>query len=212
MTRADFQCVIAGNEILMLATLKTNIARDSDETFEEISDKIITWSFPPQFGVDALNPDMSRQVVFEKYKDFWILKSSALKYIYVPLIDGIFHWFLMVVSIDEGKVYKLDSYPNPGRDISKNFVMRWAIYVPLIDGIFHWFLMVVSIDEGKVYKLDSYPNPGRDISKNFVMRWAPPDSKFRMLAACANLAGSHNEIGHMVKNHSVSQLKALVGN
>ncbi|MED6111835.1 hypothetical protein PIB30_056066 [Stylosanthes scabra] len=71
--------------------------RAFDESFEKISDKITTWCLPPQFGI------------------------------YVPLIDNFFHWFLMVISIDEGKVYKLDSYPDPGRDIQKNSVMGWTV-------------------------------------------------------------------------------------
>ncbi|MED6156279.1 hypothetical protein PIB30_013085 [Stylosanthes scabra] len=40
----------------------------------------------------------------------------------------------------------------------------------------------------------------------------PPDSKIWMLAACANLAGSHNELGHMVKKRFAARWKALVGN
>ncbi|MED6125608.1 hypothetical protein PIB30_070240 [Stylosanthes scabra] len=32
--------------------------------------------------------------------------------IYVSLIDNYYHLFLMVISVEEGKVYKLDSYPN----------------------------------------------------------------------------------------------------
>ncbi|MED6113506.1 hypothetical protein PIB30_071419 [Stylosanthes scabra] len=60
MTRADFQCLIPNNEvhsnILMFAALKTTIAhRASDETLEEISDKITTWSLPPQFGLELLD-------------------------------------------------------------------------------------------------------------------------------------------------------------
>ncbi|MED6131356.1 hypothetical protein PIB30_009001 [Stylosanthes scabra] len=83
--------------------------RTIDLAFEDISDKITTWTLPPQFGIDALNSDLLRQEVFEKYKSCWMPKTYALKYIYVPLIDDYFHWFLMVISIEEGKDYVLDS-------------------------------------------------------------------------------------------------------
>ena len=39
--------------------------------------------------------------------------------IYVPLIDN--HWYLMVVSIDECIVYKLDSFPFKGQVLFKKF-------------------------------------------------------------------------------------------
>ncbi|MED6184459.1 hypothetical protein PIB30_047661 [Stylosanthes scabra] len=237
MTRVDFQCLIPNNEvhsnILMLAALKTIIAqRAFDKTFEEISDKITIWSLPPQFGIDALNSDISRQVVFEKYKDFWMPKSSALKYIYVPFIDDIFHWFLMVVFIDEGEVYKLDSYPNPDRDISKNFVMRWTL--ELLNYILCSPYSATKVLENKDLPIDNWPfNKARGIpdcktsddSPIWLLKWMamedmfqsnlttrPPDAQIRMLAACANLTGNHNEICHIVKNHSAARRKALVGN
>ncbi|MED6123244.1 hypothetical protein PIB30_047335 [Stylosanthes scabra] len=37
-----------------------------------------------------------------------------------------------------------------------------------------------------------------------------PDSKIQMLAACKNLTGNHNEIGHMVRQCSNARWKALV--
>ncbi|XLU20984.1 hypothetical protein S245_057050 [Arachis hypogaea] len=40
----------------------------------------------------------------------------------------------------------------------------------------------------------------------------PPDSKIRMLAACATLNGTHNEYNDMVRHRSTTRWKALVGN
>ncbi|QHN87648.1 hypothetical protein HN51_041819 [Arachis hypogaea] len=51
MSRADFQCLILGNEvhsnILMLAALKTTMTQCIDDAFEDMSNKITTWSLPP---------------------------------------------------------------------------------------------------------------------------------------------------------------------
>ena len=47
--------------------------------------------------------------------------------IYIPLIDDVFHWFLIVISIDECKVYKLDTFRSLGRIDFKEFGIHTVV-------------------------------------------------------------------------------------
>ncbi|MED6193496.1 hypothetical protein PIB30_020111 [Stylosanthes scabra] len=139
MTRADLQCLISGNEvhsnILMLAALKTTIAqRASDETFEEIFDKITTWSLPPQFGLELLD---------------YILSGSY-----------------SATKVLQNKDLPMDNWPfNKARGIPN---------CKTSDNSSVWLLEWIEMEDM--------------FQPNLTTR--PPNSKIRMLAACANLAGS----------------------
>ena len=58
-------------------------------------------------------------ITIRSNNSFIVFPSMLSLQIYVPLIDQVFHWYLMVVSLDECKVYKLDSFPDIGRAPSK---------------------------------------------------------------------------------------------
>ena len=51
------------------------------------------------------------------------MKLTIWMQIYVQLLDEGVHWHLMVVSILESKVYELDSFTDPGRDLSRAYVV-----------------------------------------------------------------------------------------
>ncbi|XLT26973.1 hypothetical protein HN873_058265 [Arachis hypogaea] len=193
MSRADFQCLIPGNEvhsnILMLAALKTTMTQRIDDAFEDMSNKITTWSLPPQFGVDALNPDMLRQV-YEKYKNIWMPKSSALKYL--GLLDFIFSGPYSSTNILDKKIIPMDNWP-----------LCNARGIPdcnTSDNSYLYFIMILL----EWMAMEDMFQP------NLTARSL--DSKIRMLATCATLNGTHNEYNDMVRHRSAARWKALVGN
>ena len=49
------------------------------------------------------------------------LNMSHSTQIYIFLIDDVFHWFLMVISSPECRIYQLDSFPLATRAPNKNF-------------------------------------------------------------------------------------------
>ncbi|KAJ1435380.1 Papain-like cysteine peptidase superfamily [Sesbania bispinosa] len=71
------------------------------------------WELPPGFATDVLNCAPTNDVGHKYVKD-WMPPYSCVKYIYVPIREGVDNWYLMVVSMENEVVYHLDPYPLSG--------------------------------------------------------------------------------------------------
>ncbi|WJX20628.1 hypothetical protein P8452_10164 [Trifolium repens] len=67
------------------------------------------WFLPPAFADDISSGVPINQLIDRYCKD-WMPPYPRLKYIYVPINTANGHWFLMVLSVQLGVVYHLDSH------------------------------------------------------------------------------------------------------
>ncbi|MCH98276.1 Ulp1 protease family carboxy-terminal domain protein [Trifolium medium] len=68
------------------------------------------WCLPPSFA-DDVGKGNSIEALHEFYSKDWMRRFDRLQHIYVPIEETRGHWYLMVISIDDQKIYQLDSHP-----------------------------------------------------------------------------------------------------
>ncbi|KAJ1396729.1 Ulp1 protease family, C-terminal catalytic domain [Sesbania bispinosa] len=91
-TREDFACICPGKTVTEKRHVKTPDV----------------WCLPPTFARDILTGHSTTEIM-TKYCDEWMPTSNDLKFIYVPITDNKDHWFLIVMNIEEHKIFHLDS-------------------------------------------------------------------------------------------------------
>ncbi|WJX10126.1 hypothetical protein P8452_00884 [Trifolium repens] len=104
--RSEFQNLVPGGSvggaiITMMAARVTWIQKESMTPD--------LWCLHPAFATDVLNGyDIDKLEII--YRRDWMFAYKTLKLIYVPIEEESGHWFLMVIHIEERKVYHLDSH------------------------------------------------------------------------------------------------------
>ncbi|WJX68218.1 hypothetical protein P8452_52607 [Trifolium repens] len=104
-TRAGLQCLLPNKVIsdlvLTLAEKTRWVQSDANTQF--------VWSLPPSFEADFC-AGVKLKEMKEKYSSHWMPPFSNLKFIYVPIKTTGGHWFLMIVHLEQGIIYHLDTY------------------------------------------------------------------------------------------------------
>ncbi|WJX55904.1 hypothetical protein P8452_41621 [Trifolium repens] len=104
--RSDFQSLIPGGYVsksilrMMSARVTWNQKHSRNPNM---------WCLPPAFASDVLM-GMRQESLEIIYKHDRMTAYATLKLIYVPIREKTGHWFLMVVHIEERKIYHLDSH------------------------------------------------------------------------------------------------------
>ncbi|XP_057433863.1 uncharacterized protein LOC130726581 isoform X2 [Lotus japonicus] len=108
VARKDFDSLMSGcpvtEWIMTLITMKITYSQ-SDSLDETV------WCLPPSFAVDVSLGKTSDELCL-KYSTPWILPYDTLKYVYIPIMNDVCHWFLMVINIEQHVVYQFDSHLN----------------------------------------------------------------------------------------------------
>ncbi|KAL4293776.1 hypothetical protein AHAS_Ahas18G0161900 [Arachis hypogaea] len=65
------------------------------------------WFFPSHFAVDVLGEVAIKQLQ-NKYEYRWMLETSQLEHVFVPVLEPVDGWYLMLLDIKALKVYVLD--------------------------------------------------------------------------------------------------------
>ncbi|WJX74392.1 hypothetical protein P8452_58048 [Trifolium repens] len=104
--RSDFQQLIPGGYV-GLPIIKMMAMRVTWNQAHAISPCL--WCLPPTFAREALSGYGTDKLEI-LYQKFYMPAFQTLKLIYIPMEDACGHWFLMVIHIEERKIYHLDSY------------------------------------------------------------------------------------------------------
>ncbi|KAK7260547.1 hypothetical protein RIF29_26689 [Crotalaria pallida] len=68
--------------------------------------------------------DTPYETIVEEHAKPWMPFAYPLKVIYVPLLEGNVHWYLMVIDFYTKKVYKMDSFDSPHALSRKHAAMK----------------------------------------------------------------------------------------
>ncbi|KAK7272932.1 hypothetical protein RIF29_13975 [Crotalaria pallida] len=67
------------------------------------------WAFPPSFAEDIQN-GATVDNIRARYISTWMPQSKYLRYVFIPICENGDHWYLMVVSLQNEMLYRLDSF------------------------------------------------------------------------------------------------------
>ncbi|WJX68066.1 hypothetical protein P8452_52475 [Trifolium repens] len=104
--RSEFQHLIPGGYVGM-TILKMMAMRVTWNQSHAMTPSL--WCLPPTFAREALagyGPEKLGII----YQHIYMPAIQTLKLIYIPMEDACGHWFLMVIHIEERKIYHLDSF------------------------------------------------------------------------------------------------------
>lgn len=104
--RSEFQCLApggyVGRQIITMMAMKITWAQK-----RAVNQSV--WCLPYSFANDV-QMGFSAEKLEAIYAHDWMPAFRSLKLIYVPIVDEIGHWFLMVVAVEDRKLYLLDSH------------------------------------------------------------------------------------------------------
>ncbi|GAU39713.1 hypothetical protein TSUD_275070 [Trifolium subterraneum] len=210
--RSDFECFVPGgiigrNIITMTAMYVTWNQKQT------ISKQL--WCLPPNFAMDVANGTNITELRLN-YAHDWMPAIPCLKLIYVPIVDDN-HWFLMVIKLDEKKVYHLDTNlmthkVEPRRKIISRVCDAVSqIALSLYDGEVP-YCAFPQFDEWDIVEPRGIPQCGHSLNSGlWVTEWINMQNAFnnqiismmdetwaRMKIAMRLLLGAHNECKDML--------------
>lgn len=181
------------------------------------------WYLPPSFADDVLLGRTIEHLVHLYYTD-WMQPYPRLKFIYVPITTAEDHWYLMVISLQSGVVYHLDSFCDyeeiaPRRATLSNLckIIQKMVASKQYGNTF--LGRAVEFGEWPIEEARGIPNVGRsDNAAIWLMDWIDMDCTFtpnlhgelhenivRVKTAAYLLLGLHNEL----RDHLVDQSQAF---
>ncbi|KAL4315045.1 hypothetical protein AHAS_Ahas15G0145800 [Arachis hypogaea] len=106
---------------------------EGHETQSQLQQRTV-WSLPLSFLEFALNPNISDVQIEALVSRDWLPAPNMLKYVYVQIkdslkLDGEDHFYLMVVNIQRGKIWLLDSYPIDDTMIRRKYAPKVVVSI-----------------------------------------------------------------------------------
>lgn len=207
-TRAHFECMCPGmlitTEIILMMALKVSWTQHNN-----ICQTL--WCLPPSFADDVSRGDKVEDL-HAYYGNDWMPRFDRLRLIYVPIEDNRGHWYLMVISIDDAKIYQCDSYLRT-EDLEERRINMRNIGVALskmIEIVFDGCMSFCALTNFQYWDIEEargIPNCGTsDSSAVWVVEWLTMQNSFtsnmygvmdenatRMMTTMQLLMGNHNE-------------------
>ncbi|RHN38519.1 putative Ulp1 protease family catalytic domain-containing protein [Medicago truncatula] len=154
------------------------------------------------------------------YGKDWLGHFERLRLIYVPIEDSRGHWSLMVISIDDSKIYQLDSHLTVDVREGRRKTIRdiGAALAKLIEIVYDGCMSFCALPDFQYWDIElatGIPNCGTsDNSALWVVEWMNMESSFtnnlmgvidedvsRMAVTMRLLTGNHNECNNdLIKN------------
>ncbi|RHN66041.1 putative Ulp1 protease family catalytic domain-containing protein [Medicago truncatula] len=217
-TMADLQCLRPPRQISPLI-MQLNAERLRFEQEENNGDFV--WHLPPSFEDDLLAGTKVQEMT-AKYCSKWMPPSPNLKFIYVPLRTIHGHWYLIIVDMEHGVIYHLDSFLTVDfMEVRRRRIRKIADMIhhlvldPMYSSSFgnkHIDFKNMSITEAR-----GIPNMGcSDNSGVWVLDWGESahcidlknlpgklnENEVRMTTAAKLMLGKHNELKAKVEHHT----------
>ncbi|KAJ1381168.1 Ulp1 protease family, C-terminal catalytic domain [Sesbania bispinosa] len=217
-TREEFQCLCPGEKvtekIITMFCYKLTWFQRHVKTPD-------VWCLPPSFARDILSGHSTTEIK-TKYSDQWMPIIRDLKFIYVPIKDNNSHWFLIVLNIEEHKIFHLDSplaEVSPARedvvmtvvDVLGQIIFSGGFHEKFTKGIGDMLTWPATVRGGLRNTTDN--------SAVWVLSWIDMEyafnpklvavmneKKVRMKAAMDLLIGGHNECWISVESRAVSNM------
>ncbi|KAK2401310.1 ubiquitin-specific protease ESD4 [Trifolium repens] len=179
-TRADFDTLRPGH--MVNHKIMSLVARRATWVQENYKRGTV-WYLPPAFADDIFSGKSAYELANTYSKD-WMPSNPKLKYIYIPINIAEDHWFLMVVSMQLGTIYHLDSHCNMG-DVKPRKATISMIACALQDMFTTEFFgstfpgRMLGLDEWPIEEARGIPNCGHSNNAAvWVIDWIDMDQCF----------------------------------
>lgn len=206
--RNEFQCLVPGGYVGR-PIVKMTAMRVTWNQKHALSQNL--WCLPPSFASDALaGYDCEKLEII--YRHEWMPTFPNLRLIYVPIEEDSGHWFLMVINIEERKIYQLDPFLTDSKIEGRQQQIRKVAEVlsRMILEIYESdvpFCALPDFDNWKIQEARGVPNYGNsDSSGLWVAEWINMQNSFtgqitgvvnpdhvRMRVGLRLLLGPHNQ-------------------
>ncbi|KAK2425178.1 ubiquitin-specific protease ESD4 [Trifolium repens] len=225
--KSDFHCLIPGGYVgkSILRMMAARVTWNQKHTAAPNM-----WCLPPTFASDALM-GMRQESLEIIYKTDWMSAYPTLKLIYVPIRDDSCHWFLMVVHVEERKIYHLDSHLLLDKIDSRHQMMKKIakILSLLVLSIYNLevpFCLLPDFEDWDIVEPRGVPNCGHSENSGiWVAEWMNMQSCFnnqvigvlddklvRMKIAIRLLLEPHNLIKDMLEDEYEKYWNKVTGN
>ncbi|KAL5058148.1 hypothetical protein RYX36_029752 [Vicia faba] len=210
-TRAKFGCMcprmLVSSEIIPMIALKVMWTQHKNLC------KTL-WCLPPFFTEDIVK-EIAPEEIYKFYKDDWMVWFEQMRLIYVPIEDRRGHWYLMVISLDDQKIYHLDSHLNEEMEAERRCIIIniGAMLNKLVEMVYQSSFslhVITDFEYWDIFEARGIPNYGTsDNSALWVFKWKNMHNNFtsnilgmmkdnvtRMVVTMHLLMGNHNELNN----------------
>ncbi|MCH80505.1 Ulp1 protease family carboxy-terminal domain protein [Trifolium medium] len=229
-TRADFECMCPGMlvsreldilkevasiipnhnvDYVIVICVCLNVVDNIDDGLEGVLQT--TYQFSEDFVDDVANGN-TVEVLHKFYERDWMGRYDRLTLIYVPIEDSRGHWYLMVISTENRKIYHLDThlredFVEERQQTIRNICSALAKIVDIVYDGFVTFCALADFDCWDIVEARGVPNCGNsDNSALWVAEWLNMQNSFtnnicgvmdekitRMMVTIRILMGNHNQ-------------------
>ncbi|KAL2965990.1 hypothetical protein AAZX31_16G092400 [Glycine max] len=177
------------------------------------------WCMPPAFAVDVINGSPVETLIQHYGKD-WMPPFSNLNLIYITIVQNSAHWYLMVIDINDRKIYHLDCdlTSETAYERKDSIKIMANVMLSVLEIVFPTQEFVIGFDGmdcWDIVEARGIPNCGSsEKSSLWVLEWMQMEESFvsllygvleekavRMKVAMIVLLGTHNQCkGELIRN------------
>ncbi|KAL5190833.1 hypothetical protein HKD37_04G010190 [Glycine soja] len=196
-TRAHFQSLCPNKpireEIILFMALKV--------AYSQLYRTRSVWCMPPAFVVDVIDGTPVETVMLHYGKD-WMPLFANLKLIYIPILENMDHWYLMVIDLAGKKIYHLDCdlTSQTTYDRKDHIKIMANAMLNVLESVFETEDLIFGfarMDNWDIVEPRGIPNYGSRMNANGgvicdSLAWSD-EKAVRMKVAMILLLGTHNQ-------------------